>query len=375
MRREPFDLTLPAPNGPRRGRTTGACATAAVKAALLLLLRGDRPVEVLISLPDRRFYLPVPVLGVARLSDGAARADVVKDAGDDPDNTHEAIIFARVRPNHTGTVRFLAGAGVGTVTEPGLRVPVGEPAINPVPRQMMQWAVEEALDGAPNPGFDLTIGCENGEAIAAKTFNPRLGVVGGISIIGTTGIVEPMSLAAYIASIEVYIRVALGGRATSVAYTPGKIGTAYARQVLKLPPKRIVQIANFVGFALDCTEQVLALENKRLSTLWMLGHPGKLAKVLDGVWDTHSNKSGMAMGAVARVAAQCGFATLDVERIEGANTVEAAMDLIKKDPRASALWREVEDRTARLMEARLSRVERVEVRLFGLHGSPLGQPA
>ena len=109
-------------------------------------------------------------------------------------------------------------------------MPVGEPAINPMPRQMMRWAAEEVLAGAPNPGFDLEIGCEDGAAIARKTFNPRLGIVGGISILGTTGIVEPMSLAAYMASIEVYIRVALGGGSDSAAYAPGKIGTTFARQ-------------------------------------------------------------------------------------------------------------------------------------------------
>jgi cobalt-precorrin-5B (C1)-methyltransferase len=373
--RQLFDLSLPADNGLRRGQTTGACATAAVKAALMLLLRGERPAEVAISLPDDRYYLMVPVMRVNSLSDGSARADVRKDAGDDPDNTDGAVIFAVVRPNHTGRIRFLAGPGVGTVTEPGIRVPVGEPAINPAPREMMQWAVEEVLEDAPNPGFDLEIGCENGEVIAKKTFNPRLGIVGGISIIGTTGIVEPMSMAAYMASIEVYIRVALGGGAESVAYAPGKLGTAYARHSLHLPAKRVVQVSNFVGFALDATQHVLAEENARLRILWMLGHPGKLAKILDDVWDTHSGKSRMAMGAVARVAAECGFTAEDVAKIEQANTVEAVMELLQTDPRAHALWSEVEDRIAQLMQVRLSRVDRVAVRLFGLHGMALGKAA
>jgi len=372
--REAFDLDRAADNGLRRGRTTGACAAAAVKAALLRWLREENPSEVSISLPDDHYYLTVPVLSTQRFDDGA-RADVRKDAGDDPDNTHGAVIFTVLRPNGRGTLRFLAGPGVGTVTEPGLRIPVGEPAINPVPREMMAWAVEEVLDGRPNPGFDIEIGCENGELIAKKTFNPRLGIVGGISIIGTTGIVEPMSLAAYMASIEVYIRVALGGSAESAAYAPGKIGTAFARNTLGLPPKRIVQISNFIGFALDCTERTLAEEGARLPTLWVVGHPGKLAKVLDDVWDTHSGKSGMAMDAIARVAAEIGFADADVEKIERANTVEAAMELIKADACAQTLWSEVEDRCARLIRARVPRADRVEVRLFGLHGTALGKAA
>lgn len=373
--RQPFDLNLPADNGMRRGRTTGACATAAVKAALLLLRRGEKHVAVEISLPDPDYSLTVPVLSTERLSDGSARAEVRKDAGDDPDNTDGAVIVAVVRPNRSGKTRFLAGPGVGTVTEPGIRVPVGEPAINPVPRQMMQQAVEEVLDGAPNPGFDLQIGCENGATIAKKTFNPRLGIVGGISIIGTSGIVEPMSLAAYMASIEVYIRVALGDGAGSIACAPGKIGTAYAKQSLQLPPKRIVQISNFIGFALDCTDRALTEGDVRLRTLWVLGHPGKLAKILDGAWDTHSGKSPMAMAAVARVARECGFAAADVEQMEHTNTVEATMEFLRPHPRAQALWSEIEDRLSRLMMARLSKVDRVEVRLFGLQGVMLGKAA
>ena len=341
----------------------------------MLLLHDEQHAEVEISLPDPDFSFVVPVLRTERLSDGSARAEVRKDAGDDPDNTDGAVIVAVVRPNHTGRIHFLAGPGVGMVTEPGIRVPVGEPAINPVPRQMMRQAIDEVLNGAPNPGFDLEIGCENGEAMAKKTFNPRLGILGGISIIGTTGIVEPMSLAAYMASIEVYIRVALGDGAESVAYAPGKLGTAYARHSLHLPPKRIVQISNFIGFALDRTEQVLAEQHARLKTLWVLGHPGKLAKVLDEVWDTHSGKSSMAMGSVARVAAECGFAATDVEKIERANTVEAVMELLRAHPRAHALWSEIEDRASRLMQARMPHVDRVEVRLFGLHGTALGKAA
>lgn len=373
--RRQFDLVVPADNGLRRGRTTGACATAAVKAALLMLLRGETPAEVPISLPGEDFFLVVPIDNIQLLADGSARADVIKDGGDDPDNTHGATIFAIVRRNGTDDIRFLAGPGVGVVTEPGIRVPVGEPAINPVPRQMMRLAVEEVLDGAENPGFDLKIGCENGEQIARKTFNPRLGIVGGISIIGTSGIVEPMSLAAYMASIEVYIRVALGGAPAAVAYTPGKIGGEFARDRLGLPHKRVVQISNFLGFALECTQRTLAQENRRLAALWVLGHPGKIAKVLDGIWDTHSRRSGMAMAALARVAAECGFDGSKVREIEQANTVEAAMELLRDEPAARAFWREIELRTARLMHEKVPTTDRVEVRLFALNSRPLGQAA
>jgi cobalt-precorrin-5B (C1)-methyltransferase len=375
MSRAALDLTVLADNGLRRGRTTGTCATAAFKAALLLILREQTATEVRVSLPDLRYCLVVPIQEVTRLADGSTRAAVVKDAGDDPDCTDRAVIFVLVRTNNLGELRFRAGSGVGTVTEPGIRVPVGEPAINPMPRQMMRWALEEVLEGGPNPGFDLEIGCEDGATIARKTFNPRLGILGGISILGTTGIVEPMSLAAYMASIEVYIRVALGGGADSAAYAPGKIGTAYARQKLQLPQKRVVQISNFIGFALDCTNLVLAEERRRLPVLWLIGHPGKLAKTLDDVWDTHSKKSQMAMEAVARVAGEQGFPKDEVRQLAQANTVEAAVEWLTDHPRAKELWCGVETRISALVHRKLTRVERVETRLFGLGGVALGQAA
>ncbi|ATQ77820.1 cobalamin biosynthesis protein CbiD [Massilia violaceinigra] len=379
VERVQFDLAIPALNGLRRGRTTGSCATAAVKAALGLLLHGARVDMVRVSLPDGVHYLDVPVQLVDWADSGAVRAEVLKDGGDDPDNTHGATIFAEVRRNDARAVRFFAGRGVGTATRPGLRVAVGEPAINPVPRQMMRRAVEEMLDDAmaepPDSGFDLTIGCENGEVIARKTFNPRLGIVGGISILGTSGIVEPMSLSTWIASVEVYVRVALAASTESVAYLPGKIGREFASGVLGLPDERSVQIANFLGDALDFTEKALREDKRGLDVLWLAGHPGKLAKVLDGFWDTHSSKSNMAMAGVARVVAQMGGDAQLVQDMENANTVEAAMERLKSEPFAKTVWIEIERRIGALAHARVPSVKRLEVRLFDLAGNALGVDA
>ncbi|RFB73284.1 MULTISPECIES: cobalt-precorrin-5B (C(1))-methyltransferase CbiD [unclassified Herbaspirillum] len=385
LERAEFDLAVLAPNGLRRGRTTGSCATAAVKAALMMLLRDEKIDKAEVSLPDGKHYLLVPIQDVQRLDGKRVRAEVLKDGGDDPDNTHGATIFAEVARNDTGEVRFKAASGVGTATQPGLRVAVGEPAINPVPRQMMRLAVAEVLEELGmngETGFDLAIGCEDGQKIAQKTFNPRLGIVGGISILGTSGIVEPMSLASWIASIEVYIRVALAddskpnGVASCVAYLPGKIGRTFARDELGLPEARSVQIANFLGDALDFTQSALVEQGAQLDVLWLAGHPGKLAKVLDGVWDTHSSKSNMAMGGVARVAselaAELGFSAALIAEIESANTVEAAIERLKNEPGAVALWRTIEARIAALAQARLPSVKRVEVRLFDLDGNLLG---
>lgn len=158
LERAEFDLTVLAPNGLRRGRTTGSCATAAVKAALTMLLRGEQIDKADVSLPDGKHYLLVPIQDVRQLDAGRVRAEVLKDGGDDPDNTHGATIFAEVTRNDAGQIRFLAAEGVGTATRPGLRVAVGEPAINPVPRQMMRLAVSETLAEFgldAGQGFDL----------------------------------------------------------------------------------------------------------------------------------------------------------------------------------------------------------------------------
>ncbi|TAN51639.1 MAG: cobalamin biosynthesis protein CbiD [Methylococcaceae bacterium] len=406
-----FDLSQPAPNGLRRGRSTGACATAAVQAALLLLLRGERVAEVSIRLPDPSpaqeptvsgsfrgrkcrvrtaypaplapegilshdqfhgspaLYLRVPVHAVRHWEDGA-RAEVVKDGGDDPDCTHGAVIFAQVRRNTVGSIRFYAASGVGTVTAPGLRVAVGEPAINPVPRRMMAWAVQ-AVAGS-EAGFDLAIGCENGVALARKTYNPRLGIVGGISILGTSGIVEPMSLAAYQASIEVYIRVALAAGQGASALLPGKIGAAYGRESLGLTPRAMVQIANFLGFAVDQVQSALEQGAGSLDTLWLLGHPGKLAKVLDGHWDTHSSRSAMAMAAIAREAAAFGLDAETAAALARANTVEAMVQPLSAHPAGWEFWLFLEHRIAEAVAQRAPAVPRVAVRLFDLHGAGLG---
>ncbi len=359
-----------APNGLRRGRTTGSCAAAAVKAALHLLLHGEHRSQVQITLPDDRHYLTVPIQNSRWLDENTVRAEVLKDGGDDPDNTHGATIFAQVRRNDTGEIRFFAGDGVGTATQPGLRVAVGEPAINPTPRWMMRQAAADVSGN--DQGFDLTIGCVNGEAIAKKTFNPKLGIVGGISILGTSGIVEPLSLASWIASIEVYIRVALGNDATGIALLPGKIGRVYAKEMLDLPEQRSVQIANFLGDALDFVQMALAEQQRHLDVLWLLGHPGKLAKVLDGVWDTHSSKSDMAMNVVARIAAERGFNSRLIQELEQANTVEAAIQRLTNEPGSQALWIDIEQRIAALAHARVPAVKKVEVRLFNLQGESLG---
>ena len=368
-----LDLNVFAENGLRRGFTTGSCAAAGVKAALTLMQDKIVLSQATVSLPDGEHFLNIPVQSVEQISSGVARATIIKQAGDDPDCTDGATITVQVEQNTCGRIVFKAGDGVGTVTEPGIRVAVGEPAINPGPRQMMTTVVEEIFADDKHPGFDITVGCLNGQELAKKTFNPRLGITGGISILGTTGVVEPMSLAAYMAAIEVYIRVAAAENNNVVAFLPGNIGLKFCREKLFLPKKQIVNISNFLGFSLETLESIL-LETpvkNRVKTLFVLGHPGKLAKVLANQYDLHSSRSTMAMGVLASFWQNSGLSKSSIEAIKNANTVEAVIESLSVLPESKTLWRLVEVEVARLIKRHISSAELVEVRLFSMQAQPL----
>ncbi len=214
----------------RRGWTTGACATAAACAAVHRLWGGAFPKNVSITLPKGE--MPEFELEVARHGDEWAEAGIIKDAGDDPDVTHGALILSRVSPGAPGQgIRFLAGEGVGMVTKPGLPIPPGEPAINPVPRRLISEVIHEAATQfGQTPDVDVTISVRNGAALARKTWNPRLGITGGLSILGTTGVVRPFSCSAWIASIHRGVDVA---RATGLTHVAGCTGATSEATVKK----------------------------------------------------------------------------------------------------------------------------------------------
>ena len=211
--------------------------------------------------------------------------------------------------------------------------------------------------------------------IAQKTFNPRLGIEGGISILGTSGIVEPMSLSSWIASIEVYVKVALADNSTEIALLPGKIARNYAKQQLLLPAHKAIEIANFLGETLDFTQSILDAQHRRLNKLWLLGHPGKLAKVLDGTWNTHSSKSKMAMNSIAKIAEQINLPKQLITCIQQANTVESVIQQLKNQTDGKKLWVNIEQQLALLAKQKVPLVDSVEVRLFDLHGQPVGVDA
>ena len=366
----PYDLTTLAPNGLRRGFTTGSSATAATKAALTLMLTGELPAVSQVTLPDGLHYITIPISPVPQ-TPGWFSASVIKDGGDDPDQTHGARIVTRVRPNDEGKVVFLRGPGVGVVTQPGLRLDIGEPAINATPRAMIVRAVAEVLEADDGGhGIDVEVGCENGDAIARRTFNPRLGIIGGISILGTTGIVEPKSLASFKASIEVYLRVALGDNPDEIVLSPGNLGQRFARASLDLPLKQIVQTSNFIGFALDALSNTLEESSQSLATLWLVGHPGKLAKLLCDQWDTHSNQGTSALEGLQTVAKNAAPQLMDILR--NVPSTEAAIEALREIPESIEFWSAVEACIGSAVQGRTSHVGKINVRLFAMDGKSLG---
>ena len=278
----------------RRGWTTGACATAAVRAALSRLWGGTWSETVSITLP--RGETPVFVIAHRAEGPGWAEAGIIKDAGDDPDVTHGALIVARVAPSHGGLV-FCAGEGVGTVTRPGLPIPPGEPAINPVPRAMMDEVVAQlASDFGRTPDVEITVSIPGGEEIARRTWNPRLGIEGGLSILGTTGIVRPFSCAAWIASIHRGIDVARATGLTHVAGCTGATSEAAVRALHRLPEHAMIDMGDFAGGMLKY------LRRHPVPRVTLGGGLAKIAKFAQGAQDLHSGRSELDMGALAVLA-------------------------------------------------------------------------
>ncbi|MGR3463216.1 cobalt-precorrin-5B (C(1))-methyltransferase [Limimaricola sp.] len=288
----------------RRGWTTGACAAAATRAALLRLWGGDWPDRVSIVLPRGER----PVFEVAHRAEGPgwAEAGIVKDAGDDPDVTHGALIVARVRAG-TGGVTFRAGEGVGTVTKPGLPITPGEPAINPVPRAMMEEVVAEiAADLARAPDVEITLAVPGGAALAERTWNPRLGITGGLSILGTTGIVRPFSCAAWIASIHRGVDVARAAGLDHVAGCTGATSERVVQALHALPDHAMLDMGDFAGGLLKY------LAKHPVPRVTIGGGIGKISKLAQGAVDLHSARSQVDFSALADLAG--------VPDIAGANT-------------------------------------------------------
>ena len=289
----------------RTGITTGTCAAAAAKAAAMLLTDCDSPSKIAVTLPDGG-DIDVEILWARKAGDQATAA-VRKDAGDDPDVTDGMEIVVSVSFAVDGDVTFIAGEGVGTVTKPGLQVDVDEPAINPVPRAMITKAVREITDRPVR----VEVSIPGGEAVAKKTFNPRLGIEGGLSILGTTGIVRPYCRRAIADAISCALDVAKACGIRGPVLVPGNIGASGCQKHFRLADQQLIEVGNEWGFAIDALSQ-------RSFCRWLwVGHPGKLAKLIEGYWYTHSSASPTAVGAVSILASKLGITPPDSETVDG----------------------------------------------------------
>jgi cobalt-precorrin-5B (C1)-methyltransferase len=311
----------------RSGYTTGSCATATSLAAARLLLSGVTSDVAEIVLPKGQ-RVPMPLVFcrlVAAGVGGGAEAGTLKDAGDDPDVTHGALVFARVQLCAEAGVRFHAGEGVGTVTRPGLTLPVGEPAINPVPRQMMTTHLQElAVEHGYTGGFDVTIGIEGGTELALKTMNPRLGIVGGLSILGTTGIVRPFSCSAYIASIHQGIDVARANGCTHIAACTGNASENAMRARFALPDIALIEMGDFAGAVLK------HLRRAPIHRVSVCGGFGKLSKLAAGHLDLHSRNSSIDLPMLTDWAVQHGASGALQTSMLAANTSQQALALARE---------------------------------------------
>lgn len=325
----------------REGYTTGACAAAAAKGAAEGLINGRIPVYVEITTPIGRTVK----LRLQGRTVGANFAEccVRKDAGDDPDVTNGALIFCRLeaisggRPD-SATARFghlkntdgepaativiTGGRGVGVVTKPGLQIKVGEAAINPVPRQMIKDAV---LDIVGNRGLSLkaTISVPDGESIAKRTFNQRLGILNGISIIGTTGFVRPMSEAAITSSLRCELDIAKAMGFTTVVLVPGNLAETAVRKRFPLKSEQVAQMSNFAGFMLT------AADANGFNEIILAGHPGKLAKLIRGDFNTHSSVAKPANDIILNLAADDGIDSETLDSIRQSPTVDGIIGLVQ----------------------------------------------
>ncbi|MEA2758849.1 MAG: cobalt-precorrin-5B (C1)-methyltransferase [Methylobacteriaceae bacterium] len=311
----------------RRGWTTGTCATAAARAAFEALVTGHFPDPVSVTLP--RGGQPAFALAMHERGEGFARAGVIKDAGDDPDVTHGALVIATVRLMPAGSgIRFKAGQGVGTITRAGLPIPPGEPAINPVPRAMMRQAIEEAAAALGVPGdAEIEVSIPDGEELAKRTLNGRLGIVGGLSILGTTGIVVPFSCAAWIATIHRGIDVARAEGLDHIAGATGATSEEAVRKLHDLSEVALIDMADFVGGMLKY------VRTHPVRRVTIAGGFAKMTKLAQGLLDLHSKRGEVDRARLARFVAEAGGDEAMVESVAGANT---ALEVLERS-RAAGL--------------------------------------
>jgi cobalt-precorrin-5B (C1)-methyltransferase len=306
----------------RSGLTTGTCATACCVAASELLFANEAPRRVSVTLPKGK-EVSLDIASCNAVGDGV-RATTIKDAGDDPDVTHGATVFVELRRAAESGVRFHAGPGVGTVTRSGLALAVGEPAINETPRRMMREHLErQARRFAYTGGFEVSVGVVDGEALAQKTMNPRLGIIGGLSILGTTGIVRPYSCAAWIASIHQGIDVASANGVEHIAATTGNTSEAAIKAHYGMDEMALIEMGDFAGAVLK------HLKKKPIDRLSICGGFGKLTKLANGHMDLNSRASSIDFTQMGELARELGADDALFDKILAANTSMQVLEMCR----------------------------------------------
>jgi len=305
----------------RSGFTTGACATVTSLAAATLLLKQQLSKVLSITLPKGQ-HVEFHLQTCEQLNDVEARASTIKDAGDDPDVTHKATVFSCVKLSENKGIRFFAAQGVGKVTRDGLPIPKGEPAINPVPRKMItEHLTRLANECSYAGGFEVYIGVVNGEELAKQTMNPRLGILDGLSILGTTGIVRPFSCSAYIASINQGIDVAYANGISHIAACTGSSSEDFIKSKLNLSEMALIEMGDFIGAVLKHLRKV------PMQHLTICGGFGKISKLAAGHKDLHSRVSSIDFEFLATQAGIVGADKAIQEQILKANTSIEALSL------------------------------------------------
>lgn len=350
----------------RCGYTTGTCAAAATRAAAELLL-GDVLVPAVTITTPAGVDVVVDVEEADRGADWACCA-VRKDAGDDPDVTDGVMVYARVSHSNEPGIVVDGGVGVGCVTKPGLDQPVGEAAINSTPRQMIVRQAQEAAQAhGYMGGLAVEVSIPAGVELAKRTFNPRLGIVGGISVLGTSGIVRPMSEEALVASIGVELRMLRASGCDHVLVVPGNYGRDYASKDLGLDASHAITCSNYLGATID--EAALL----GFASMLVVGHVGKLVKVAAGVMNLHSRVADARMEVLAAHAALAGAAQPVVSAIMGAATTDAAVTLLQEEGLLDEAMRTMVGRMEAHLAHRAAGRLQVEAIVFSNQGGLLGQ--
>lgn len=348
----------------RRGYTTGSCAAAAAKAAAIALLTGGTPARVEIETPEG-VRLDLPVESCERGMD-FVRCGVRKDGGDDIDATDGALVCAEVRLGGE-EITVDGGEGVGRVTRPGLEQPVGAAAINIVPRLMVAHEVRDAFEEhGRRAGATVVISVPGGAEIAARTYNPRLGIVGGISILGTTGIVEPMSGAALVDTIQAELKVLRAAGTGPVVVTPGSYGETFSRETLGLLARRAVLCSNYIGETIDCAA-ALGFEG-----MLLVGHLGKFVKLAGGIFNTHSRVADARMEILAAHAGLAGADAALVKTLLDCATTDEAADLLEAAGLLAPVMRSVTNRATEQVKRRAGTLS-AEVIIYSNARGVLGQ--